>query len=184
MLFILNGFCRFGHVLFSIPVAIRTQEAVLSGNRDSTKNSILQRPRWKQTCMSKTGPILVFLRIHPFARVFFSFRGNVYSRHRCYISFGPSSVSNIKKCCPFSTIFKPASEHSFGSLLVVGQLFEFALVVLHQVSLSLFVGMRVINRRFSGNFHHLQIFKCVRFPQSPRIFGLFPVIDLLLLRGY
>ena len=54
-------------------------------------------------------PILVFLRIHPFARVFLSFRGSVYSRHSCSISFGPSSVSSVKKYCHMSTIFKPAS---------------------------------------------------------------------------
>ena len=58
--------------------------------------------------MSKTGPILVFLRIHPFAGVFFPFRGSENSRHRC-------SVSSVTKYCPFSTIFKPALEHSLDN---------------------------------------------------------------------
>ena len=36
--------------------------------------------------LSKTGPILVFLRIHPLARVFFSLRDIVYYRQKCCIS--------------------------------------------------------------------------------------------------
>ena len=64
--------------------------------------------------MSKTGPILVFLRIHPFTRVFFSHRGTVYSRHKCGI-LSPSSVSSVKRYCPHSTILKPASEHSLDN---------------------------------------------------------------------
>ena len=75
----------------SIPLTIRTQEAVRSWNRDSTRTSIQYRSLWRQTYMSKTGPILVFLRIPPFARVFFSYLGIVYSRHKCCIL--PPSVS-------------------------------------------------------------------------------------------
>ena len=57
---------------------------------------------------------LVFLRIHPLTRVFFSFRGIVCSRHRCCICC-PSSVSSVKKYCPLSTILKPASERSLDN---------------------------------------------------------------------
>ena len=44
----------------------------------------------------------------------FSHRGIVHSRHKCCISC-LSSVSSVKKYCPISTIFKPASEHSLDS---------------------------------------------------------------------
>ena len=40
------------------------------------------------------------------------FECDVYSRHRFFISSGPSSSSGVMKNCPFSTIFKPASQHS------------------------------------------------------------------------
>ena len=50
--------------------------------------------------MSKTGPILVFLRIHPFARVFFSHRGIVYSRHRCCI-LSPSCCIKCEEVLSF-----------------------------------------------------------------------------------
>ena len=44
----------------------------------------------------------------------FSFRGIVYSRHRCFICC-PSSVSRVWKYCPVSTSFKPASEHNLDN---------------------------------------------------------------------
>ena len=47
------------------------------------------------------------------------FRGNVNSRHRFFTSSGPSS-SSVMKNCPFSTIFKPASEHSLDNFWSLG----------------------------------------------------------------
>ena len=71
---------------WSTPFTIPNQEAVLSWNRDGTLTPILYRSSRPQTFMFKTGPILVFFRIHPVTRVFFSFRGIVCSRHKCCIS--------------------------------------------------------------------------------------------------
>ena len=84
----------------SIPLRIRTQDAVRSRNRDSIRTSILYRSSWRQTFMSKTGPILVFLCIHPFAQVFFSHRGSVYSRNKCCI-LSPFSVSKCEEVLSF-----------------------------------------------------------------------------------
>ena len=67
--------------------------------------------------MFKTGPILVFLRIHPLIRVSSSLRGSVYSRNKCCICC-PSSVSRVFKYTPFSASFKPASEHYLDIFLV------------------------------------------------------------------
>ena len=53
----------------STPFTILTQEAVLSWNRDLTRTSIVCWSSSWQTFMTKTGPILVFLRIHPHIRV-------------------------------------------------------------------------------------------------------------------
>ena len=64
--------------------------------------------------MFKTGPILVFLWIHRFIRIAFSFRGSVYSHHKCCICC-PSSESRKKKCCPCSASFKPVSENSLNN---------------------------------------------------------------------
>ena len=93
---------------------ILTQEKVLSSNRDWIWTSTLYRSSWQQTLMFKTGPILVFLRIHLLKRVSLSFRGIVYSRHKCGICC-PSSVSRVQKYCPFPTSFKPASEHRLNN---------------------------------------------------------------------
>ena len=65
--------------------------------------------------MFKTGSIFVHLRIQPLARVLGSFRGSVYSRHKCTIPLGASAVSSVMKYCPLSTVFKPASEHNLGN---------------------------------------------------------------------
>ena len=94
----------------STPFSILTQEAVWSSNRVWTRTSILYRSSSRQTFTFKTGPILVFLRIHHFTRVFLSFRGIVYSRQRCCIC-NPSSASRVLKYCPFSTSFQPTSEN-------------------------------------------------------------------------
>ena len=80
-----------------------------------------------------------------------------------------------QKYCHFSTIFKPDSEHSLGNFWSSDILFEFALTILHHFSLSLFVGMRVSNRRFSKNFHRLQTFRCMK----PWIIRIVPCTDLL-----
>ena len=93
---------------------ILNRETILSPNRNGVWTSILCRSSWYQTFMFKTGPILVFLRIHPLIWVSFSFRSIVYSRHECYICC-PSSVSRVQKCCPCSTSFKSALEHSLDN---------------------------------------------------------------------
>ena len=90
----------------STPLTIPTQEEVLSWNRDLTGTSRVHWSSWLQTFMSKTCPILVFLRIHPLVRVFFSFPGIVYSRNKCCIC-SPSCVSREEKYCLVSTSFKP-----------------------------------------------------------------------------
>ena len=70
---------------FSTPFTIRTQEAVLSWNRDRTWISFLSRSSWWQTYVSKTRPISVFLRVQCVARVLGSFRSSAYFRHKCAI---------------------------------------------------------------------------------------------------
>ena len=82
----------------SIPFTIRKN--VLDENRPS-------HPRQGRFRVSE---------IHPLTGDASSLRGNVYSRHRFFISSGLSSLSSVMKNCPFSTIFKPASEHSLDNL--------------------------------------------------------------------
>ena len=120
--------------------------------------------------MFKTGPILVFLKINPLVRVHFSFRSIVYPRHKCCICC-PSSASKSWKNCPISTRFKPASEHGLDSFWLIGQLFEFSLVFLHQISPLLFIGMSFCNGRTSKNLRFIQIIKCKRLLQNAEIFG-------------
>ena len=87
----------------STPFTSLTQEAgsVLKQRLDSELQHCIDLHDGKHLC-----PWLCrfsyFLRIHPFARVFFSFRGIVYSRHKCCISC-PSFVRREKKYCPVST---------------------------------------------------------------------------------
>ena len=64
---------------------------------------------------------------------------------------------------PFSTIFKPASEHSLDNFWSSGTCSNFTLIILLQVFLRLCVGMRISNWRFSGNLHCFQIFVCIKF---------------------
>ena len=78
----------------------------MSWDRDRTWISILWRSSWWQTWMFKTGPIFVFLRTQPLARVLGSLRGGVYSLHKCTIPLG-TSASSVMKYCPLWTVFKP-----------------------------------------------------------------------------
>ena len=99
-----NGFWRFGYVRLQFD----PQEIVQSWNRDAIITSLPSVFDEDRLSRSKTGPIFVFPRIHPLTRDASSLRGDVYSRHRFFILFGPSSASSVMENCPSWTIFKPA----------------------------------------------------------------------------
>ena len=115
--------------------------------------------------MSKTGPILVFLRIHPFARVFLLYRGIVCSRHKCCICC-PSSVSSVQKYCSRSTSFKLASEHNLDNFWSSDHCSNFRSYscrrFLHCCSLVEFSA----SERTGRNFHLFQVLRCCRFHRS------------------
>ena len=76
----------------------------------------MYRSSSQQTFMFKTGPILVFLRFHPLTRLTSSFRGIVYSRHRCCICC-PSSVS--RKSMEVLSFFPQASNPHQSTVWIV-----------------------------------------------------------------
>ena len=89
--------------------------------------SIQQRPWWKLTVTSSTGPFFVFPRIHPFTLDDWSSRSNVFSRHEPS-NFASSASSGVTKYCPRETVFrKSASEHNLINRRSSGRFAKFRL---------------------------------------------------------
>ena len=130
-----------------IPFTIRTQETVL--NRDSIMTSIPWRPWRKQTFTSETGPIFVFPRIHPLTGDATSLRGNVYSRHRFFIS----SDEELS----FFNNLQTGVAARCGQFLIFSKLFEFMLIILQQVSLQLIYRNNRTKNQFNGFFTTVEV---------------------------
>ena len=82
-----------------------------------SRSSILYRSSWQQTFyMFKTGPILVFLRIHLCESPF------KISRHRVFSAF-LLHLLPWKKFCPSSTSVKPTSERSLDNFWCSARIF-------------------------------------------------------------
>ena len=91
----------------STPFTILTHEAALSSNRDGTRTAkyCIDHHDCKLLC-SRLGRISYSCESVLFIQVALSFRGMVYSRHKCCISC-PFSVTRAQKYCPFSTSSNP-----------------------------------------------------------------------------
>ena len=173
MLFIFNGFCRLGHVLFSsIHNSNPRSGSVLKQGLDLKFNTFtifMVTNMYVQDWANFRIPT-----IQPLARVQGSLQGSVYSLHKCTNPLGPSAVPSVMKYCPLSTVFKPASEHSLDNFWSSESCSKFLLTFLQQVSPSRFIGSRVSSRTFSKNFHRFLRIICFKLPRSHGIFGYLP----------
>ena len=129
--------------------------------------------------MFKTGPIFVFLRIQPLARVLGSLRGSVYSLHTCTIPFSPSP-SSVMKYCPLSTVLHQRWNIVWSS----DSCSELMLIFWQQVSPSLLIGPRVDSWRFGTGFPSSPKDHVLLVSSKPWYLWIPPCTNLILLRRY
>ena len=139
---------------------MRTQETVLSRNRDSIMISTPWRPSWHQTFTSRTGPIFVFPRSTLPRGMFPHFEIRCTLDMMFFISLGLSS-SSVMKNCPLLNILRETSiGEEFGQFLLFRNFCEFLLVFTQQISLYFGISLRnrVSNKNFCRYHHWFQIF--------------------------
>ena len=179
-----NGFWRFGYVfvnsvhnsnpkkLFGLEIKIGSRfqyRNVLDEDRPS-------HPRRDRFSCFRESTLSLVMLLH--------FEENVYSRHRFFISSGPSSSSSVMKNCPFSTIKKTGVAAQFWTVSDLQEVVRTYVDNLAAGFLQLRVGVRISNRKFCRYVHWFQVFIRSKFPCN--LWNLWIIIctNLLLLRRY